>query len=303
MRLSLYDAPGIGLDDDDCGVNARQRLFRLFKKVDEAGRVHDGDVDVVGGGVREADGRGLEMSRVFGLVIRHGRSVGDRSAPPDRAGVGEDRLDQRGLSRVVGSDECDIPKAHGIRQCLGPPLEIRSSAALCRGFLLFRGLLRVPGRKTLGLGLRRPPRRGLLGRRLLGGRFLRCGRSTRGRLACGFLLARADGRSFLTARRGRFCGRLRGRLRGLLCRRRGRALRAAGRSALRLFFLGGAGLPLRAAFALEADADDSAERRDVLGVEDAAARFFGPASRVARAPSRRPAAPSTSSGKPSSARL
>ena len=78
-------------------------------------------VDVVGDSVREADGRRLEVGRVFGLVIRHGRPVADRSAPSDRAGMCEDRLDERGFARVVGSDECDIPKAHGIRQCLCPP--------------------------------------------------------------------------------------------------------------------------------------------------------------------------------------
>ena len=64
---------------------------------------------VVGGRVREADGRRLQVGRVFGLVIGDGRAVGDRAAPSDRSGVSEDRLDERRLAGVVRSDESDIP--------------------------------------------------------------------------------------------------------------------------------------------------------------------------------------------------
>jgi hypothetical protein len=83
---------------------------------------------------------------------------------------------------------------------------------------------------------------------------------------------------------------------------------------LLLFLAGGAGLAIRAAFALVDEADDSALRREVAPVAGGAAsgrfelraeslaRLRGPVSRVARAPSRRPAT-SASSGRPSSARL
>ena len=72
------------------------------------GAVDDRDVDVVGGRVREADGGRLDVRDVFGLVIGDGRSVGDRAAPADRAGVREHRFDQRRLAGVMRADECDI---------------------------------------------------------------------------------------------------------------------------------------------------------------------------------------------------
>ena len=119
-RLRLDDAPGIGFDDDDRGVDARQRLLRLFEEVDEARRIDDGDVDAVCRRVRESDGRRLQMRCVFGLVIGNGRAVGDRTASSDRSGVGKDRLDERRLARVMRSDESDISKALDIRQCFVP---------------------------------------------------------------------------------------------------------------------------------------------------------------------------------------
>jgi hypothetical protein len=83
--------------------------------------------------------------------------------------------------------------------------------------------------------------------------------------------------------------------------------------ALVFFFGKCVGLASFAAFALLADEEDSALRRDVLAFGGVAAgrfevlgealgRFFGPRSRVPR-PSRRPPAISASSGSPSSARL
>jgi hypothetical protein len=59
--------------------------------------------------MRERDGRRLQMRRVLGLVIGYRRTVGDRAAPSDGARVGEGRLDERRLTRVVRSDESDIP--------------------------------------------------------------------------------------------------------------------------------------------------------------------------------------------------
>ena len=64
--------------------------------------------------------RRLEMRRVFGLVIGHGRSVGDRAAPADRSGVSENRFYEGRLARVMRTDESNIPEACDIRQCLCP---------------------------------------------------------------------------------------------------------------------------------------------------------------------------------------
>lgn len=79
------------------------------------------------------------------------------------------------------------------------------------------------------------------------------------------------------------------------------------------FFGAAAGFTLRAALAFDADDVDSALRRDVLDagalggvgrfevLVESPARLFGPSSRAVRAPGREAA--STSSGRPSSARL
>ena len=107
-RLRLHDARRIGFDDDDGGVDAADRRFRLAEEIDESGAIDDREVDVVGGCVRETDGRRLHVRDIFGLVIGHRRAIGDRAAAPDRAHVREHRFHQRGLARVMGTDEGNI---------------------------------------------------------------------------------------------------------------------------------------------------------------------------------------------------
>ena len=107
--VRLDDATGIGFNDDDGGVDPRECLFRLFEEVDETGSVDDRDVEVVGGRVGEAHGRRLQVGSVLGLVIGYRGPVGDRAAPSDRSGVGEDRFDESRLPGVMWSDESDIP--------------------------------------------------------------------------------------------------------------------------------------------------------------------------------------------------
>jgi hypothetical protein len=76
----------------------------------------------------------LQVFVVFRLVIGDGRSVGDRSASSDSGTVGQDRFDERGLARVVGSNECDISKAHDIRHFSAPYIGTGVSGALPRVF-------------------------------------------------------------------------------------------------------------------------------------------------------------------------
>jgi hypothetical protein len=71
----------------------------------------------------------LEVLHVFRLVIGDGRSVGDRSASSDGGAMGQDRFDQRRLARVMGSNECDISKAHDIRHCSAPYIKTGVSGA------------------------------------------------------------------------------------------------------------------------------------------------------------------------------
>jgi hypothetical protein len=55
-RLRLNDAPRVRFHDDHGCVNAREGLFSLFEKIDEAGCIDDVNLDVVGRCVREAGG-------------------------------------------------------------------------------------------------------------------------------------------------------------------------------------------------------------------------------------------------------
>lgn len=182
---------------------------------------------------------------------------------------------------------------------LGPPSRLERQRRFAAAFFFFAAFFAYPVERRLGLGFAARRDAGFLAAGFFGGDFFAAaGRRVAG-LPAGFFLPARMGELFFRRVAAVFVGRFAAFLAGA----------ADGRFVwpeaplFVSFFLGGAGLPPRAAFALDADADDSAERREVLGVEDAAARLFGPASRVARRPSRRPAAPSASSGKPSSARL
>ncbi len=107
-RLSLSDASGIGFHHHDGGVDAAERRLGLSEEVDESRAVDDGYVDVVRGGVGEPDGGRLHVCDVFGLVIGNGRSLGDRTAAPDRSRVRQNRLNQSCLACVMGTYEGNI---------------------------------------------------------------------------------------------------------------------------------------------------------------------------------------------------
>ena len=108
-RLRLHDAARVRFDHDDCRIHARERLLRLFEEIDETGRVYDGDVDPLGRTYERIRPSSIAGARCPRLVIGDGRSVGDGTAPSDRARVRQDGFDKRRFAAVMGADESDIP--------------------------------------------------------------------------------------------------------------------------------------------------------------------------------------------------
>jgi hypothetical protein len=100
-RRGLGDPVGFSLDDDDPGVDGRERGLGLLEEIDEAGCVDEVEIDGAARRVREAAADRLQMLDRFGLAVGDRRPVANRSSPRNRAAVREQCFDQRRLTRMV----------------------------------------------------------------------------------------------------------------------------------------------------------------------------------------------------------
>src|SRR5579872_5743615 len=140
-RARLVYARGIGIQYDDRRVAAGQRDLGLFEKVDEARRVHDGQIDRFAAaparGVRESYGRRLRVIDAFGFEVRRGRAVDRRPFARDRAAMRENGFGERRFAGVVGTGDTDIAYAGDVRR---HNVSLDALAAFRRGFLRGRSL-------------------------------------------------------------------------------------------------------------------------------------------------------------------
>ena len=114
-RLRLSNARWICLNDNDGRIHSGQGNLRLFKEIDEAGAIDDGQIYIVAFAMCKCNGGGLQVGNVFGFVIGDGRTVCYGAASWNRATVREHSLHESGLARVMRADESDIAKASDVR--------------------------------------------------------------------------------------------------------------------------------------------------------------------------------------------
>ncbi len=110
-----------GVDDEQGGVGGPQTRAQFPDEVGVTGGVDEVDLEVAvpQRGDGEAD-RAL-LAHGGGVVVAHGRALGDRPGPRDDAARGEQRLRQRGLARPRGADQHDVADlgrvVHSDRAC------------------------------------------------------------------------------------------------------------------------------------------------------------------------------------------
>ena len=108
-ELQLRDLLLVELADHDRGIDRRQRRAHVVDEFDGARTIDEGVIVAheIGGGDGELDAH-LVMARLLAGVADRGARL-DRALALDRAGAGEDRLEQRGLAALERAHQRDAP--------------------------------------------------------------------------------------------------------------------------------------------------------------------------------------------------